>query len=92
MCEFLLELDRAEDVRYIELREPIEKGQRISEYFIEWRDENGQWSGPFGTIEGTTVGHRQIHDRSAAPIRTDALRVLVTSARDRMDDLTVMLY
>ena len=91
-CEFLLELDRAEDVRYIELREPIEKGQRISEYFIEWRDENGQWSGPFGTIEGTTVGHRQIHDRSAAPIRTDALRVLVTSARDRMDDLTVMLY
>ena len=91
-CEFLLELARAEDVRYIELREPIEKGQRISEYFIEWRDENGQWSGPFGTIEGTTVGHRQIHDRSAAPIRTDALRVLVTSARDRMDDLTVMLY
>ena len=91
-CEFLLELDRAEDVRYIELREPIEKGQRISEYFIEWRDENGQWSGPFGTIEGTTVGHRQIHDRSAAPIRTDALRVLVTSARDRVDDLTVMLY
>ena len=48
--EFLLELDRAEDVRYIELREPIEKGQRISEYFIEWRDENGQWSGPFGTM------------------------------------------
>ena len=91
-CEFLLELDRAEDVRYIELREPIEKGQRISEYFIEWRDENGQWSGPCGTIEGTTVGHRQIHDRSAAPIRTDALRVLVTSARDRVDDLTVMLY
>lgn len=91
-CEFLLELDRAEDVRYIELREPIEKGQRISEYFIQWRNENGQWSGPCGTIEGTTVGHRQIHDRSAVPIRTDALRVLVTSARDRMDDLTVRLY
>ena len=91
-CEFVLELEKPEDIRYIELREPIEKGQRISEYLIEWRDENSCWSGPFGVIEGTTVGHRQIHDRSGAPLHTDALRIFVASARDRVEDLTIRLY
>ena len=91
-CEFVLELEKPEEIRYIELREPIEKGQRISEYLIEWRDENGCWSGPFGVIEGTTVGRRQIHDRSGAPLHTDALRVFVVSARDRVEDLTIRLY
>ena len=90
-CEFALELGQPVDIRYIALREQIEKGQRVSEYRLSWRDADGYWS---GEKYGTTIGHKQIVEMAAngKPVRTDAVKLLITMARDRVEDVGISVY
>ena len=90
-CEFALELGQTVDIRYIALREQIEKGQRVCEYRLSWRDADGYWS---GEKYGTTIGHKQIIEMAEGgkPVRTDALKLLITMARDRVEDVGISVY
>lgn len=90
-CEFALELGQPVDIRYIALREQIEKGQRVSEYRLSWRDADGYWS---GEKYGTTIGHKQIVELAAngKPVCTDAVKLLITMARDRVEDVEISVY
>ena len=87
-CEFTLELGKLTDVHFIELRENIAEGQRVSAYRIMLRDGYGIWRDMAG---GATIGHKQI-DRLPEGTSTDAVKVLVCAARDRVDDLAIAVY
>lgn len=87
-CEFIVELGKQTDVHFIELRENIAEGQRVSAYRIMLRDSYGIWR---DTVGGATIGHKQI-DRLPEGTSTDALKVLICAARDRVEDLAIAVY
>ncbi len=91
-CEFTLELGQTRDVHYVELREPIALGQRVSGHRLMVRNEFGLWRDVCG---GFTIGHKEIHKLSFfghESIKTDAVKVLITSARDRVEDIEISVY
>ncbi|MGN1068840.1 MAG: alpha-L-fucosidase [Candidatus Fimadaptatus sp.] len=90
-CEFVLELGQKREINYIELREQIALGQRVAEHRILVRDDYGLWR---DVISGTTIGHKQIHATSfhGHKLKTDAVKLLITSARDRVEDIGISVY
>ena len=90
-CEFVLELGQTREINYIELREQIALGQRVAEHRILVRDQYGLWR---DVISGTTIGHKQIHETSfhGHKLKTDAIKLLITSARDRVEDIGISVY
>lgn len=91
-CEFTLELGRACAISYVQLREHIACGQRVSSYHLYARDEYGLWR---DIKEGFTIGNKQIDrliDGRGEKLRTDALRLLITGARDRVEDIDIAVY
>ena len=91
-CIYDLTLPEARPLRYAILAEDIAgHGQRVEHFLIQAADEDEIWR----TIaQGTTVGHKRIVDLrapSGAPVNTRRLRVHITSARDRVENLSIRL-
>ncbi len=72
---FVLDLGKEQHFDVVELKETIEKGQRISGFTIDVA-VNGQWV-PFGT--GSTVGYRRLI--KGQPVDSRYLRVSITDAQ-----------
>lgn len=87
-CEFILEFKNEKLVRYIDMRERFEKGQRVTEYRILIRDNYGLWH---EAKEGYTIGHRQI-DQLNQPVLTSAVKLFIVDARDVVDDIEIAIY
>lgn len=91
-CEFVVELGEEREISYVELREQIASGQRVTGYRIMLRDSFGIWRDLTG---GATIGHKQINPLAIpghSGIKTDAVKVLITGARDRVEDIGIALY
>ena len=72
---FVLDLGKEQHFDVVELKETIEKGQRISGFTIDVA-VNGQWV-PFGA--GSTVGYRRLI--KGKPVDSRYLRVSITDAQ-----------
>ena len=72
---FVLDLGKEQHFDVVELKETIEKGQRISSFTIDVA-VNGQWV-PFGA--GSTVGYRRLI--KGQPVDSRYLRVSITDAQ-----------
>ena len=72
---FVLDLGKEQHFDVVELKETIEKGQRISGFTIDVA-VNGQWV-PFGA--GSTVGYRRLI--KGQPVDSRYLRVSITDAQ-----------
>lgn len=83
---FDLALPGVKDVKYVELRENLNHGQRIETYLIDARRPDGTWRNVWA---GTTVGNRRI---ARVDARTDALRVRVTFARGDVHMRSIKLF
>ena len=72
---FVLDLGKEQHFDVVELKETIEKGQRISGFTVDVA-VNGQWV-PFGT--GSTVGYRRLI--KGQPVDSRYIRVSITDAQ-----------
>ncbi len=87
-----MELGEEREISYVELREQIARGQRVTGYRIMLRDSFGIWRDLTG---GATIGHKQINPLAVpghSSIKTDAVKVLITGARDRVEDIGIAIY
>lgn len=83
---FTLALKKPVTFDRIDLREPIQKGQKIAAFTVE--SKQGEAWAP--VVSGTTVGHRRI---LIVPTTTStALRVRVTDGEGRPDLLPIRLF
>ncbi len=80
---FQAALDQKQAVRYVELREDIQHGQRVELFQIKSGDEI--------LVHGTTIGSRRI---CALPAGTDLsqITVRILAARDEVPTLDIRLY
>lgn len=83
---FDLALESARDVKYVELRENLNHGQRVETFLIDARGADGTWRNVYA---GTTVGNRRI---ARVDARTDALRLRVTFARGDVHIKEIKLF
>lgn len=83
---FDVQLRERSEVAYLVLREDMRSGQRIEGFLVQCPAEAG---GHETLCEGTTVGHKRILRINR---RVDRLRVVVTSARDRVERLEMEAY
>lgn len=83
---FELSLTGTQDVKYVELRENLNHGQRIETHLIDARKPDGTWQ---NVSAGTTVGNRRI---VRVNVRTDALRVRITFARGDVHMKAIRLF
>ena len=82
---FTLRLPEKRRIRYVVLKEEIEKGQRVELFAIH----NGTNAGTRAEATGTTVGNCRI---LPLELETDALTVCVRAARGPVDALGIELY
>lgn len=68
----LLDLGGVKSFDVVSLEESIEFGQRIKEYKVEYRENNGEWK---VFEQGVTVGAKRLCRN--APVRADQLRITV---------------
>lgn len=82
------ELDLGDEARVAiaDLREPIERGQRIARYALEGA-EGGAWR-PLS--RGTTIGYRKLDRFPPTPVRR--VRVVVEDAVEAPEPITIGLY
>ena len=86
--EFTLTLQKPSSVKYVDLRERIAEGQRVSGFRVMLHTPDGDWRNAY---TGQTIGHRQICPLSK-PAETDAIKLIITSARDRVEDISIALH
>jgi len=72
-----IEFKEIQEVKYLELHEKIEEGQRIENFIVYRLDEDGIFQ---KFDEGTTVGSNRIMKFN--PCKTNKLRIIITSSRD----------
>lgn len=91
-----VDLGQARDIKYIELREDIAKGQRVENYRINFYDPTGDHLEPEWMVcHGTTIGNCKIH-----PLHRDMwegivsrrIRLTITSSRDVPEILPIKVY
>lgn len=75
--EYVLKLKKEEKIKYIELAEKIENGQRIETFAVFSRKDNGLWE---LKTQSTTVGSRKILNFDG--FTADEIKIRVTSSRD----------
>ena len=76
----------AAPVSIIDLREPIEQGQRVSQWLCEMDDGSG-WR---EVARGTTIGYRAL--RRISPIAAKRVRVRILDSVERPLQLELHLY
>ena len=92
---FEVEIPEPQVIRYVELREKIENGQRIESFKINFYDEKGEKLQDYVVYDGTCVGNRKI-----CPICRDLwdglvskkIRITVKSARDFPEFRSVKIF
>ncbi len=90
-CVFTLRLPSPRSFRHIAMAENIAEGQRVVSWRLEYRLKDGPWL-PVPGGEGATIGHKEICRVGASPLTADGVRLTVTEARDRADDISLYLY
>ena len=81
--------DEPRTIRYLQLMEPIRKGQRVRAFQIEYSPDGRNWNRLAPTVETTTIGYKRIiplNGSTAASYgpgyRAKALRVSLLDSRD----------
>ncbi len=89
-CTFELDLPSNPIIQYVSLSENLAlRGQRIEQFLLQAKDEFGQWQTWY---EGTTVGNKRICALGGKPLKGGAIRILITAARGKVDDLKIEVY
>ncbi len=84
--EFVIRLPEKTKLGYMLLRENISEGQRVETFLVDYRNEDGLWTGCYC---GTTIGNRRIVEIGR---ETDALRLRITFARGDVDFRQISVY
>ncbi|KAM3399053.1 alpha-L-fucosidase 1 isoform X1 [Capsicum galapagoense] len=71
-----LEFQQAITFNVLGLQEPIQMGQRISEFHLDMLDENGKWQ---HVVSGTTVGYRRL--LLFPTVKSHLLRLVIDKSR-----------
>ncbi len=85
-CTVEIDLEKEENIAYLEICENIANGQRIESFFVQLF--NGRWENKF---EGTTVGARKII-RFNNGFTASKLRIFVTASRDMPEFGKIAVY
>ncbi len=85
--EYILKLKKEEKIKYIELAEKIENGQRIETFAVFSRKDNGLWE---EKLQSTTVGSRKI--LKFDEFMADEIKIRVTSSRDIPEIEWIKIY
>lgn len=85
-AEYIIKLPEIREIKFIELMENIAQGQRIESFKVYRRNDDGQWE---YVRMATTVGSRRI-----LPVcfYSDEIKIVITSARDKVDMESIKLY
>lgn len=73
-------------VRYVELMEPIAKGQRIRKFHIETLGENDSWTHRAADVETTTIGYKRIIPLNGSTSSSYAEGYMVKAIRIIIED------
>ena len=87
-CVYHITLPAEETITYVELREPLDKGQRIERFRINHTTADGE---TFNLFDGTTVGSRRIC-KLWEPFKLREMDVCITSSRDDQSALSIRLF
>ncbi|MBE5776516.1 MAG: alpha-fucosidase [Clostridiales bacterium] len=87
-CVYHITLPKDETITYVELREPLDKGQMIERFRINHTTDYGE---TFNLFDGTTVGSRRIC-KLWEPITLREMDVCITSSRDDQSALSIRLF
>ena len=82
---FVLRLPDKRKIKYVELAEQIEDGQRVELFAIYDGDENTK----VASYTGTTIGNKKI---VPLQMETDTVTVQIRAARGNIHDISVALY
>ncbi|MCR5782255.1 MAG: alpha-L-fucosidase, partial [Clostridia bacterium] len=82
---FVLHLPEKRKIKYVELAEQIENGQRVELFAIYDGDENTR----VASYTGTTIGNKKI---VPLQMETDTVTVQIRAARGNIHDISVALY
>ncbi len=85
-AEYIIKMSDVRNIHFIELCENIAEGQRVESFKVYKHNSDGLWE--HLTME-TTIGSRRI---LPVNIDTDAIKVLVSSARDAVEMESIKLY
>ncbi len=90
-CSFEIALPEEATIKYVVLMEDIAMGQRVESFLLQVSDEQGEWRTVY---EGTVIGHKKIcRIKHGGKVRKEQkLRVLITAARGKVENLSISLY
>ena len=81
-----IKLPEAKHIEYVVLMENIANGQRVENFQIRYRDQDGVWQKAY---DGTCVGHKKI---CCVNFTASEIRIQVTAARDAVEWRQIQLY
>lgn len=80
--------DEPKTIRYVQLMEPIRKGQRVRDFKIEYTTDGENWSELAAAVETTTIGYKRIIPLNGSTsssygggYRAKALRLTILDSR-----------
>lgn len=83
-----LEWKKPQALRYVELMEPIARGQRVEKFHLEYSSDGIRWQPIAEEVETTTIGYKRIipltgntKDSYSSNINARAIRVVIESSR-----------
>ena len=79
-------MPEAKHIEYVVLMENIANGQRVENFQIRYRDQDGVWQKAY---DGTCVGHKKI---CCVNFTASEIRIQVTAARDAVEWRQIQLY
>ncbi len=85
--EYIIKLNGVKKVKYVELAERISEGQRISNFAIFTKNNDGYYN---KAAQSTTVGSRKIV--KIDPTETDELKIRIMASRDVPDIEWIKIY
>ena len=85
--EYVIKLNGVKKVKYVELAERISEGQRISNFAIFTKNNDGYYN---KAAQSTTVGSRKIV--KIDPTETDELKIRIMASRDVPDIEWIKIY
>ena len=85
--EYVIKLNGVKKVKYVELAERISEGQRISNFAIFTKNNDGYYN---KAAQSTTVGSRKIV--KIDPTETDEIKIRIMSSRDVPDIEWIKIY
>ena len=85
-CIIDITLDEAKEIKYVVLQEDITQGQRVESFIIQ---NTNNMNSHDKCYMGTCIGHKKI---CPVNIKSDKVRIFVTSARDKVIFKNISLY